>query len=62
MSEIDKAAPKRLAKLGDTIYTQLSAFSNHRVLRVQLVTQDALDYANSELIAKGRWRVEEEKS
>lgn len=51
---------KKPAKLGDVIRTQLSVFSGGRILRVKLETQDSVDFANEELIAKGRWHVERE--
>lgn len=51
---------KKPAKLGDVIRTQLSVFSGSRILCVKLETQDSVDFANEELIAKGRWHVERE--
>ena len=51
---------KKPAKLGDVIRTQLSVFSGSRILRVKLETQDSVDFANEELIAKGIWHVERE--
>ena len=51
---------KKPAKLGDVIRTQLSVFSGGRILRVKLETQDSVDFANEELIAKGRCHVERE--
>ena len=53
------------AKIGDVIECQLSVYSHGKLLRVILETQEAVEFANQELLNKGSWtlmRIEEPRS
>lgn len=43
------------AKIGDVIECQLSVYSHGKLLRVILETQEAVEFANQELLNKGSW-------
>lgn len=43
------------AKIGDVIECQLSVYSHGKLLRVILATQEAVEFANQELLNKGSW-------